>query len=65
MQREQTRAEAEAILNRIKSYWAAQGYEVEGAVFPAGYSERLRSTVYEVSTDLVNGMPRGMCAKAA
>ncbi|MEO0815839.1 MAG: phosphoglycolate phosphatase [Pseudomonadota bacterium] len=65
MQREQTQAEAEAILDRIKSYWAKQGYEVDGAVYPAGYNERLRSTVYEVCTDLVNGMPKGMFAKAA
>ena len=60
MQREQTQADAQDILDRIQSYWAERGYEVQGAVCPAGYSPRLRSTVYEVCTDLVNGMPRGM-----
>ena len=48
---------ARALLKRIQDYWAERGYEVEGHVFAAGYSERLRSTVYEVQTNLVNGLP--------
>lgn len=58
MQKEQTQIEAQEILERIQTFWAQKGYQVHGAVRPAGYSPRLRSTVYEVCTDLVNGMPR-------
>lgn len=57
MAKYETESAARAILQRIQAYWAERGYEVEGQVFASGYSERLRSTVYEVRTDLVNGMP--------
>jgi len=53
----ETESGARALLERIKKYWAARGYTVEGHVYAAGYSERLRSTVYEVQTNLVNGLP--------
>lgn len=56
---------ARALLERIQKYWADRGYEVEGRVAPAGYSERLRSTVYEVHTDLVNGLPKEKQRKSA
>lgn len=62
MQKEQTQTQAQEILERIQSYWAQKGFQVQGAVHPAGYSPRLRSTVYEVTTDLVNGLPRRMNA---
>ena len=56
---------ARALLKRIQDYWAARGYTVEGHVFAAGYSERLRSTVYEVHTNLVNGLPACESDRAA
>ncbi len=52
-----THGQASELLERIKAYWADKGYEVSGAIVEAGYSARLRSTVYEVQTDLVNGLP--------
>ena len=58
MKRDDTEEAARALLEQICSYWAARGYTVNGCVTPAGYCPRLRSTVYEVHTDLVNGQPR-------
>ena len=57
MMKHYTRDEASKLLERIQSYWAERGYDVTGMIVPAGYSERLRSTVYEIKTDLVNGYP--------
>ena len=55
----ETKEQAETLLERVQSYWAQQGYEVKGMVVPKGYSPRLRSTVYEVVTDMVGGLPAG------
>lgn len=52
-----TRKEASELLDRIVAYWMERGYVVSGLVIEAGYSPRLRSTVYEIKTDLVNGVP--------
>jgi len=52
-----THAKASELLVRIQAYWADKGYQVTGHVVEAGYSERLRSTVYEIKTDLLNGRP--------
>lgn len=64
MAKAQTRDGARVLLEKIQAYWAGKGYDVHGQVFEAGYSERLRSTVYEVRTDLVNGMPQRRMASA-
>lgn len=64
MAKVETEHGARILLSKIKEYWASKGYEVDGQIYPAGYSERLRSTVYEVRTDLVNGMPRKRLANA-
>lgn len=60
----ETESGARALLERIQTYWADRGYEVDGHVFAAGYSERLRSTVFEVQTNLVNGLPPRKAAKS-
>ena len=57
MKRETTEQEARDLLNKIQSYWASKGYLVQGEIEPVGYCERLRSTVYEIHTDLHNGFP--------
>lgn len=57
MQKHQTKMQAAALLDKIQMYWASKGFRVQGTIFEAGYNERLRSTVYEVHTDLRNGMP--------
>ena len=53
----ETKEQAEQLLERVQAYWAQQGYDVKGAVVAKGYSARLRSTVYEVVTDMVGGLP--------
>lgn len=52
-----THAKASELLERIQTFWADRGYLVTGRIVEAGYSERLRSTVYEIETDLLNGRP--------
>lgn len=54
----ETKEQAEEILQRVRAYWAEQGYDVTGTVIAKGYSPRLRSTVYEVVTDMVGGLPQ-------
>ena len=54
-----TKQKAQEILARIQAYWAEQGYTVQGTVQARGYNPRLRSTVYEVVTDMVGGLPAG------
>jgi len=54
----ETKDDALALLMRIQEYWSERGYSVQGSIREAGYSERLRSTVYEVETDMVAGFPR-------
>ncbi len=61
----ETQSQARALLEKIQSYWAAQGYTIQGTVVEGEYSPRLRSTVYEVHTDLVAGLPRDFARRAA
>ena len=57
MAKQDSREAALELLDRIKAYWLERGYEVEGSIKNAGYSDRLRSTVFEVETDIVAGKP--------
>ena len=53
-----SQAKALEILEKVRAYWAERGYDVSGTVEPRGYDPRLRSTVYEVVTDMTGGLPR-------
>jgi len=53
----ETEEAARDLLHRIKAYWFDRGFEIEGSVKNAGYSDRLRSTVFELETNLVAGRP--------
>lgn len=53
----ETEEAAHDLLKRIKSYWLERGFEIEGSIKNAGYSDRLRSTIFEVETNLVAGRP--------
>lgn len=53
----ETKEKAQEILAQIQAYWAERGYDVQGTIKADGYSPRLRSTVYEVVTDMVAGLP--------
>ncbi|MEM9423054.1 MAG: hypothetical protein AAF986_11265 [Pseudomonadota bacterium] len=48
---------ARDLLERIKLYWLDRGFEIDGSIKNAGYNNRLRSTVFEVETNLVAGRP--------
>ena len=54
----ETKNDSLALLMRIQEYWSERGYNVQGSIREAIYSEHLRSTVYEVETDMVAGFPR-------
>ena len=53
-----SQAKALEILEKVRAYWAERGYEVNGTVEPRGYNARLRSTVYEIVTDMTGGLPK-------
>jgi len=53
----ETQEKAQQLLKQVQAYWAERGYEVQGTIKAQGYSPRLRSTVYEVVTDMVAGLP--------
>ena len=60
MQRMDTEREAQWLLSRIQCYWAERGHEVSGYVARGEYSPRLRSTVFEVRTNLIDGVPASL-----
>ena len=47
------------ILKQVQAYWAERGYQVQGTIEARGYNPRLRSTVYEIVTDMIGGLPKG------
>lgn len=53
----ETEMKAHDLLRKVQEYWADKGYNVEGFVEEGEYSTRLRSKVYVIHTNLVNGMP--------
>ena len=57
MARNQTEQAANELLSSIQEYWEKRGFVVQGDIVPAGYSDRLRATVFEVRTDMVGGRP--------
>lgn len=57
MKREYTKQKAKTLLDRIKKYWASEGYLVEGKIEPIGYNAVMRETMYEIRTNLHNGLP--------
>lgn len=62
MIKELTHAKATDLLEQIRTYWESKGYVVTGHIVEAGYSDRLRSTIYEIQTDLLNGYPQQKAA---
>lgn len=56
---------AEELLKRIQGYWAKRGYQVDGFVHDCGFHEKVRMSRYEVRTNLVNGLPAELAARAA
>lgn len=48
---------ANEIARRIKEYWEARGYTVDIDLRPVEFTTELRSSRYDVRSNLVNGWP--------
>lgn len=53
-----TEAGARRLKTRIEAYWARQGYRVKVTVTEAEFNPAMRSTRFDLRSDLVNGLPR-------
>lgn len=42
----------------IQEYWKKQGYDVDVKLVQEGFVSTMRSSRYDVRSDMVNGMPR-------
>jgi len=53
---------ATALKEKIEAYWRDRGLEVQIALHNVGFHPAIRAARYDVRSDMVNGMPRGMRA---
>jgi len=51
------RAVAERLARMIEEYWGARGKIVNTRIVPKGFHAAIRSTRYEVQSDLRDGLP--------
>jgi hypothetical protein len=42
----------------IRDYWKKQGFDVDVKLVQEGFVSTMRSSRYDVRSDMVNGMPR-------
>lgn len=42
----------------IREYWKKQGYDVDVKLVQEGFVSTMRSSRYDLRSDMVNGMPR-------
>jgi len=59
------RAGAERIARKIEEFWAAQGKIVNIRIVPKGFHAAIRSTRFEVHSDLIDGLPTPGAVKIA
>lgn len=59
-----SRSGAIKLKEAIEAYWRARGRDVIVYLREAPFNSVLRSTRFEVCSDMVDGMPRGATAKA-
>ncbi|MEO1028778.1 MAG: phosphoglycolate phosphatase [Pseudomonadota bacterium] len=48
---------ANELARRIQEYWSSRGYQVEIDLRPVEFTTELRSSRYDVRSNLVNGWP--------
>ena len=53
---------AKRLREKINSYWAERGYEVDVDLVDAGFVPAMRSARCDVRSNMVNGMPRRRAA---
>lgn len=49
---------AEMLKAKIEAYWAARGHSVMVTVHESAFHPAIRSTRFDVRSDMLNGMPR-------
>lgn len=59
------RAGAERIARKIEEFWRDRGKIVNTRIVPKGFHSAIRSTRYEVHSDLVDGLPSPDAVKIA
>lgn len=51
------KAGASELKARIEAYWRARGHEVMVSLVEAPFTHAIRSTRYDIRSELVNGLP--------
>jgi len=51
---------AMALKAKIEAYWRARGQDVMVALHNVGFHPAIRAARYDVRSDMINGMPRGL-----
>ncbi|MEM0928883.1 MAG: hypothetical protein AAGI89_06285 [Pseudomonadota bacterium] len=49
---------ASRLQSLIREYWKKQGYDVDVKLVQEGFVSTMRSSRFDVRSDMVNGMPR-------
>ncbi len=57
-----TRAGALILKERIEAYWRERGKHVQITTHSAGFHMAIRSSRYDLRSDLINGCPRSVSA---
>ena len=60
-----TETGAAVLKRKIETYWADRGMPVQVMLIEGPFSSALRNARVDVRSDMINGMPRAACAKAA
>ena len=56
---------AQYLADRIKDFWRKKGYEVELESHREGFVSTMRSARTDLTSDMVNGMPRRIAEAGA
>ena len=49
---------AQRLKAKIEAYWVERGHFVQLRIEPKGFTPEMRSTRFDVRSDMLNGMPR-------
>lgn len=60
-----TIAGAKTLKQKIEEYWAARGVQVTVYLQETGFDPAIRASRYDVRSDMIDGLPRPMWARAA
>jgi len=60
-----SREGAQALKQKIETYWRDRGHTVLVALHNVGFHPAIRAARYDVRSDMVNGMPRATAKRGA